>query len=113
MVDIKRHLNQTLVLWVRGANDGYGGYTYSDPVEVDCRWSEVQERFINGAREEKISNAIVQIDQDINLGDMIYLGTLNDLDSADGPGDVQSYPVQAYKKIPNLKGSQFIRKVFI
>ena len=107
-------LNQTCVYWENLGPDGYGGSTWEDPVELDCRWEEVTERFIDANGEERRSQAKVFLGQDVNEGDYLYLGDLDDLTSADSPGNTKgAFQVRSFKKVPDLSGTEFERKAWL
>jgi len=73
-----RNLNQTAVYWASPMPDGYGGFTWDDPVEIDCRW-EGSTKLIKRANGEQIAcMAEVQINQDVEENGMLYLGDLDE-----------------------------------
>ena len=78
---IEKTLVQTAVYWGNPVADGYGGYTYDAPIEIDCRWQSKKERIAvqqgtSANSEEDISNAQIYVKQDLNEGAFLYLGTL-------------------------------------
>jgi len=40
---VKLFTKQKCVLWSNPVSDGKGGYTFDNPVEINCRWEEKQE----------------------------------------------------------------------
>jgi len=40
---INRNLPEIAVYWGNPKNNGYGGFTYNDPVEISCRWEEMRQ----------------------------------------------------------------------
>ena len=121
VTNIERLCRQTAVYWANPTSDGEGGYTYDDPVEVKCRWEYTKEVFtrIGGGNvsEQLISNAIVYVLQDVDEQGLLFLGELDDLDSADeeSPKEVSSvYKIERFDKIPRLGSTtEFIRKVYL
>jgi len=121
VTNIERLCKQTAVYWGDPTSDGEGGYTYDDPVEVKCRWEYTKEVFtrIGGGNvsEQLISNAIVYVLQDVDEQGLLFLGELDDLDSADeeSPKEVSSvYKIERFDKIPRLGSTtEFIRKVYL
>ena len=77
---VKRFSKQTAVWWTNPVPDGYGGVTYDDPVEIKCRWDEYVKIINNTKGEEEISNAQVLTNEDLEEGDLLYLGNLADLE---------------------------------
>jgi len=112
-----RNLIHTAVYWAAPTPDGYGGYTWTQGVEIDCRWSRKMERYLDSRGEEKISRAIVRVDREVALGGYLFLGDLDDLSdssAADDPTiEAEAYPIQAFTKIANLSGGWYSRKVWL
>ena len=52
MIISTRKLNQKAIYWEKSTQDGYGDYTYLEPVEIDCRWSTETEMVKNSRGEE-------------------------------------------------------------
>jgi hypothetical protein len=77
-------LNQTAVYWGNPQKDGYGGFTYDDPVEIDCRWEDMTQvvRSLNG--EEFISRGEVFVNTVLEENGLLYLGTIDDLLDSEG-----------------------------
>jgi len=109
---IKRFAKQTAVYWGNPVEDGYGGYTYDDPVEIKCRWSERLTVLSTDRAETLISTAQVLTNSELEERGVLYLGTLNDLldldipfyDSSDAyprPKDIDvgAYRIVARKKV--------------
>ena len=112
---LTKSLKQSAVYWSTPVASGYGGYSFSDPVELDVRWEERQELFINVQGKEERSQAVVYLDQDVDIGGYLYLGELDDFDSSDpDPQNVSdAKEIRAFQKIPNIKATSFLRKVWL
>jgi hypothetical protein len=111
---ILNKLNQTCVYWANPQDDGYGGKTFDEPVEIVCRWEErVQLVKSEIANTEFISRAVVFINQDVDLNGFLYLGTLDDMDSDSQENPMKqdgAYIIKIFDKIPSLNDSTaFIR----
>lgn len=108
-------LNQIAVYWERGAPDGYGGYDWEDPVEIDCRWELVHELYQDAFGEQRTSNGKVFLGQDIKPGDFLYLGDYDDITSASGsPASMeQAFEVRRFDKVPDLAGTEFLRRAWV
>ena len=129
---------QTAVYWGDPTPDGYGGKTYSDPVEIPCRWEDTLEVIKDERGEEIICKAKVLVTQDLEEGGMLYLGTLEDLGVVTGgnvvmgglgtgnivsagltkmshPEDVEdAYEITIVKKIPMIRStSEYVRTVYL
>ena len=116
----ERHLNQTAVYWASPTSDGRGGFTYTDPTEIDCRWVDKTE-LISGLRgvqpgQEIISTSQVQVKQDLDEGGVLYLGSLTDLtaEQKTNPMTISiAYKIKQFKKIPTMKSGRYFRKVYL
>jgi hypothetical protein len=110
---------QTAVYWGNPVNDGYGGFTFDDPVEIDCRWENINEVnlgwFSTGFPGNiLLSKSSVMVTQDLDLQGYLYLGSLSDFDSAEdisNPIDVTgAYQIHRFDKIPMVrKTNEFVR----
>lgn len=111
---LTRNLNQTAVYWGNPVEVGDGSLIFDDGVEVDCRWEERQELYMDNEGNERKSQAIVHVKQDMKVGEYLYLGVDDDLDSdISNPTAVDSFEIKSFEKIPNIKGDKFIRRVFL
>jgi hypothetical protein len=111
---LKRMLNQKAVYWGTPAGDGYGGFTFADPVELDCRWEDKTELFVSPAGEETPSQAVVYLPQDVDVGGYLFLGALDDINSDQDPqGQDGAYRIKQVYKTPDIKGKDFLRKVWL
>ena len=117
---ISRLCTQTAVYWGTPAEDGYGGKTFADPVEIDCRWEDAVEKITRvGASlgEEVISKAKVYVIEDVEELGYLYLGTLDDLDSdeeADPTTIKKAYMIVRFDKVPAMRStSEFLRKAYL
>ena len=118
---LQRKCTQTAVYWGNPQEDGYGGKTWDDPVEIMCRWEE-KTQFLgligeDGMGERTISRALVYTLQDVEINGLLYLGTLDDLDSnqEDDPKSIEGICiVKRFEKTQALGStSEFLRKVFL
>lgn len=103
-------LNQTATYWGNPEDDGYGGKTYDSPVTIAVRWEEKQEQFITPDSETKISQAVIRLDQDVDVGGYLLLGESAEAD----PETLQdAYRIMAFSKIPDLRSLSHVRKVYL
>lgn len=113
---IKRHLNQTLVYWANPVNDGEGGYTFDDPVEIRGRCEYRVEMVRTETGEEQVSRARIYLEEELDTGGYIYLGSLDDsgIDTDSHPNDVDgSMRIFSQDKVPRLRGNGFLYKAFV
>ena len=122
---IKKVTAQTAVYWAAPSADGFGGMTFSDPVELTppngVRWDEkvqlILDKGVSAAGKEIVSNAVVLLNQDVSEQGYLYLGSLDDLDSGeqDDPLIVEgAYEIKQVEKIPLFKSTdEFVRKAYL
>jgi len=113
---------QTAVYWGNPVNDGYGGLTYNDPVEVYCRWEDKNEIFIDTNGNELVSKSVVYVTQDVDNNGYLYLGTLDSiLDSLESSATpinpiniLGAYKIRRFDRIPKLGSTiEFLRKAYL
>ncbi len=121
---MSRLCDQTAVYWGSPQDDGYGTFTFADPVEIKCRWQENRSVITMEGDDRKsreiVSKAEVWVLQDVDEEGYLYLGTLDSsgaLTSAEEekPESVDgAYKIRLFKKTPELRRSnKFIRKAYI
>jgi len=113
---LTRLCKQTAVYWGNPTNNGEGGFTFDEAVEIYCRWEEGVEimKDVNG--KEKVSMAQVYLLQDVDEQGYLYLGDLDDLDSnPDDPMEVDgAYQIMKFAKTPALgRTDDFLRKAYL
>jgi len=82
---IRKNLVQTLVYWGNPVTDGYGQISFDSPVDVIGRYEMKNEIVITHEGEEKVAGGHAILNQDIDVGGYLYLGTLDD---SNMPSDV-------------------------
>jgi hypothetical protein len=120
-----RSLKQTAVYWGTPVNDGEGGFTFADPIEIACRWENINQVVTDSKGNEITSRAVVFVLQDLDEEGMLYLGTLEDLyDSLDLESSAGSLPnpmtiegawiIKRFQKTPSLGSTtDFLRKAYL
>ena len=112
---------QTAVYWGSPQEDGYGGFTFDDPVELappnGVRWEDKTQIVAGMDGQEVTSDTEVLVTQDLDYNGYLYLGELDDLDSdeLDNPMTVSgAKPIISISKIPMIKSTtEFVRQVFL
>lgn len=113
---LKRMCKQTAVYWASPVNNGTGGFTHDDPVEIKVRWEDKNEIVMDSKGQEFTSQAEVFVRQDVDELGYLFLGSLDDLDSdeEDNPISIdRAYQIKKFHKIPDTKGREFMRKVWL
>lgn len=119
-MNLSKFFNQTAVYWGNPQPDGWGGFTYDDPVEVLVRWTDKVERFLPAGYgtgkqmiEEMLSRTVLLSETDFDINGRVFLGELTDLDSDQDPDGVGALTIKGHAKIPDLKAQQFLRKTWL
>ena len=107
-------LKQTAVYWAPSGIDDFGRPTWDDPVELDCRWEDVAEEFIDAAGERQLSAAKVFVESDVEVHGVLMLGELTDLESGADPLEHEdAWEILKFAKIPNLRATEYLRTAFL
>ena len=114
---INRLCKQTAVYWGNPVNNGEGGYSFDLPFEVACRWEEVNEIVAGKDGNSFSAKSVLYLTQDIQEEGVVFLGTLDDLDSAEllDPTLLENaFIIKRFDKIPALNSTtEFIRKGYL
>jgi len=75
---------QTAVYWGNPVDDHFGGATFDDPTELapptnGVRWEDRQKVIISKDGKELVVDVEVLVNQDLDIGGWLYLGTFDDL----------------------------------
>ncbi len=84
-----------------------GNPTFGIPVEIKVRWDDVTQRFNLPDGSEAISNAVVYVDRQMDIGDLLFYGTLLDLKYPDEPlKNRRINEIRQFSRIDNLKATK-------
>lgn len=117
-MNFTRKLPQKAVYWAISSRDDNNVITYEDGVEIACRWEDNNEKFSNPVGEVIVSRATVYVGTDLEIGGLLWKGKLEDVpnidDSGFAPADLSDeYEIRGRGEIPNLRATQFVRKVWL
>ena len=119
---ITRMLRQTCVYWaLAGVESGGSDYDehgqpqYTDPEELNCRWEVKTVEFLGPSGTQELSNAVVYVDQDVDVGGVLMLGELVDIDSSltVPKQNEETWEIRRFEKLPNLKNTEYLRTVYM
>lgn len=111
---VKKNLKQTAVYWPKESDDEYGAPTWADPMEIKCRWENTDDEFINTQGTTEKAKAKIYADRDLTLGGVLLLGTLDQVTDYASPKDNDgAWEIKSVGRLPNLKGTKFLRTVYI
>ena len=114
-MDPTRNMHHDVTHWPITGTNGYGGFTFGTPVLVVCRWQDVAELFRDANNEEVISDAIVYMPVDVDIGDFLAQGdhtspTVTDPTTLTSP---RAYRVRQRHRTTDLRNLVALRKVFL
>jgi len=118
---------QTAVYWGVPTEDGRGGKTYADGIEIQCRWDSVTQKKMDlgTIKDGNVYSSMtkVLVTQDLELDGYLYLGTIADLNALGlnsmisdfRPNEVEgAYVIKKIEKIPMIKKTDvFVRTVYV
>jgi hypothetical protein len=114
---ISRMRRQKAVYWPPDGGGSVRGF--SDPVEIDCRWEDVHELFLDERGTERVSNAKVYVDRDVSVGGLLRLGELATVPYPYDPMDEGNreessvYEIRKFEKLPDLKVREYLRTALV
>lgn len=106
-----RDFPQKVTYWATTQN-GYGDFQCAAPILINGRWEEKNALFVNKAGEEVVSKAIVYLDTDVDTEGYLAPGDRTSFSSPLGAG-VGGIQIQGYEKTPDLRATEFLRKVYL
>lgn len=114
---IEQLYTETIVYWGNPTNDGFGAFTFDDPVEIKCRW-ENKEQIVSKADEKAvIFRSIIFVLQDVDTDGLIWRGSLDDLtdtQEADPRNISDIMIIKRFEKTPAIRAqNSYLRKAFL
>lgn len=110
-----RVMKATAVYWPPETNwDEFGKPIPDEPIEIGCRWEKKAEEFIDPEGTQQISQALVFVDRDLEIGGILMLGTLVDIvDYVNPKANEEAWEIKSFKKLPDLRGTKYLRQVYL
>jgi hypothetical protein len=116
--------NQTAVYWPPESSesggddfDDYGQPQVTLPVEVNVRWDDKNEEFISIEGTTLTSRSIVLVDQDVEVGGILMLGRMADINSSLDLEDIKdndnAWEIKRVDRIPNIDADDTLIKAFL
>ena len=113
-VFLEEFLNQTAVYWAKAGVDNYGNPTFSDPVEISCRWEDVINEVVDASGTTIISKTMVLVDRDVLVGSALRLGELDSAMTSENVEDYDdAYEIKVFGKVPDVDAEEFVRTVYL
>ena len=105
-----RNLKETVTVWPTSGGL-YDGCTFGTPATQRARWEQKAVDFRTPNGEEEVSESVVWVLNDIDIGDYIALGDQTSI--ADPSTLVDARRVRQFSKIPDLRNVDIERRAFL
>lgn len=110
---ITKMRKQKAVWWQRKAPDRYGKYSFGSPVEIDCRWDDTTEDFVNMQGETEGSRAVVYVDRVLSIGDRLKRGEMESDTPVDPLTIPDAFAIKRFDQNPNMKATEFLLTAYL
>lgn len=107
---ITRNLKQKATYWAPTGVDDFGNQTFAAPITLNCRWEGRTELFIDIDGKEQRSAARVYVNQDVLVGGYLFEGVTT---VADPKTIKAAREIRDFRKIPNLRATEFERRALL
>lgn len=97
---------QKAVWWKRLTPNEEGEFTYDAPVEIDCRWEDVAQEFMNSKGQKEMSKATVYVDRLMEVGDRLKEGAIDSNTTVSPLTDNDAFEIQRFDKMPNRRNTE-------
>lgn len=108
-----RRYPSQITYWAVLDNDGYGGFKFSAPVTINARWEDTVAATFNVKGDAIVSKAVVYVDQDVAEDGYLYNGVSSEADPTAVALQGAAFKIQRITKTPNIRYSDYIRKVIL
>lgn len=112
----KKYLKQVAVYWplASTAVTSYGRHAYGAAVEIKCRWEKKSIEYIDARGTRRLSMALVYTDRAIDVGGVLFFGTLSGLTDQTNPKENEgAYEVFRFDNSPDLKKKKYTLKAYL
>ena len=111
---------QPAVYWSNPAPDGYGGYTFSPPMQIYIRWDEKTELITDRTGKEYASHSEILSPTELIAGGYLWNGLLSSLTLTGTPPTIHpanvpgAYEIVRVDKTPLFKSTtEFVIKAYL
>ena len=110
---IKKMRKQRAVWWKRLAADRFGVATWDQPIEVRCRWEDINETYIGTKGEQLGCRAQVYVDREMTPGDRLQLGQI-DSNTPDSPlSSTTAIEIKRFDKLPDFRNRNVLYTAYL
>lgn len=96
------------------AYDENGRPQYTTAVQLACRWEDTLEEFVDSQGTRQMSQSVVYVESDVQVGGMLFHGELTDLAVLTDPRAIDNvWEIKRFDKLPKLKYTEFLRTAYL
>jgi len=111
---IRKMRKQKAVWWARNESPNtFGQYGFAEPVEVDCRWDDTIQAFLDAQGETQQSRAAVYVDRVMRVGDRLRQGDIESDEPSDPLTLDDAFEIRRFDQNPNLKATETLLTAFL
>lgn len=96
-----RKRKETAVYWPPGPINRFGKQSVLAPIEIECRWEDRHDQFIDIKGQTQVSKAMIFADRVLELSGMLFLGPLISA-PADPLADRNCWEIRQVEKQKNI-----------
>jgi len=112
-MNLNRFFKQTAVLWSGRTDDRYGKPSFANESQINCRWEDRQEKFVDANKRESLSRAVVFSENQILPGEYLWLGDLADVPNDNPLLIPAAHEVRATGAAPSVDAETTLRKAWL
>lgn len=110
----KRNRKQSALLWAVAGKDRFGNPTHDSPIEIKVRWETGQSTGLDPDGNTITIDATAIVNQVIEAGSLMWLGTLEDwYGTGSGGDDDLLMHVVNYSDVPDIKARNSRKQVLL
>jgi hypothetical protein len=107
-------LKQDALYWGPPADDGDGGMEWPNPVEIKCRWENVEGAARDTMSNEVVNDSTVYVDRDVEVNGYLCFDMSLSAVTGIAPDQLDTgRRIKGFKKTPNLKATENLREVTV
>lgn len=96
--------------WPKVGVDNFTKAIYGSPIEIACRWVDIQEVFVSYAGRNEMSTAKVYVDQDLLAEGVLFHGTKAQVTDLHNPWkNAGCVEIRKFTNLPNIKYTESLR----
>ena len=102
------------VYWALIGNNTDGSPRFAAPVEINVRWNNKQEEFLDKEGRTQVAKAAVHMDREPSIGGYLRFGLLADLTSQTRPqANRGAEEIRGLRSVDNFKGTETFHRAFV